>query len=43
MANIDRCNERCNSLDNLSGGTCVPNKTENSNLSAFNVITRINK
>ena len=28
MASLDRCNERCNTLDNFSCRTCVPNKTK---------------
>lgn len=43
MVNSDRCNGSCNSLNNASGRTCIPNKTEDVNLNAFNVITRINE
>ena len=32
----------CNTINHLSNKTCVPNKTEDLNLSAFNMITGIN-
>ena len=32
----------CNTLDDLSKRVCVPNKTEDLNLSIFNMITGIN-
>ena len=42
MVNLDRCHENCK-IPDLSGRTCVPNKTEDVNLSVFNLITRINE
>ena len=41
VVNLDRCVESCNTLNELSNKVCVPNKTEDLNLSAFNMITRI--
>ena len=43
MVNLDRCNGICNTINDISGRTCVWNKTEVVNLSAFNIIARINK
>ena len=43
MVSIDRCNGRCNTLDDLSSRTCVLNKTEVKNLNMFSMITRINE
>ena len=40
---FDRCNGSCNALDNLHREICVPNKTEDVNLSVFNMITRVNE
>ena len=37
---LDRCNGRCNTLNDLSNRTYVLNKTEDANLSVFNMITR---
>ena len=34
---------RCNTLNDLSNKVCVPNKTEDSNLSMFAKITEKNK
>ena len=36
---LDRCVGSCNTLNNLSNKVCVPNKTEDLNLSMFNIIT----
>ena len=38
---LDRCVGSCNTLNDLSSKLCVPNKTEDLNLSAFNMITGI--
>ena len=43
MVNLDRCNGICNTINDISRRTCVSNKTEVVNLSAFNIIARINK
>ena len=43
MLNLDRCNASCNTLDDPSGRICVPNKTDDATLSAFNMTTRINE
>ena len=40
---FDRCVGSCNSLNDLSNKVCVPNKTEDLNLSVFNMITGINE
>ena len=39
----DRCVGSCNTLNDLSNKVCVPNKTEDLNLSVFNMITGINE
>ena len=41
--NLDRCVRSCNTLNDLSYKVCVPNKTEDLNLSIFNMITGINE
>ena len=40
---LDRCAGSCNTSNDLSNKVCVPNKTEDLNLSAFNMITGINE
>ena len=40
---LDRCAGRCNVLNDLSSNVCVPNKTDDLNLSVFNIVTGINK
>ena len=40
---LDRSVGRCNTLNDLSNKVCVPNKTEDLNLSVFNMITGINE
>ena len=40
---LDRCAGSCNTLNDLSNKVCVPNKTEDLNLSVFNMITGINE
>ena len=40
---FDRCVGSCNSLNDLSNKVCVPNKTEDLNLSVFNMIVGINE
>ena len=42
VVNLDRCFGSCNILSDLSNKVCVPNKTEDLNLSIFNMITGIN-
>ena len=39
---LDRCVGSCNTLNNLPNKLFVPNKTEDLNLSMFNMITGIN-
>ena len=41
--NLDRCVRSCDTLNDLSNKVCVPNKTEDLNLSVFNMITGINE
>ena len=41
--NLERCVESCNILNDLSNKVCVPNKTEDLNLSMFNMITGTNE
>ena len=43
MVTLGRCIGNCNTLDNPFGSICVPNKTENVNINAFNMIIRINE
>ena len=44
LVKLDRYFESCNTLNNLSTKICVPNKTEDLNLSSmFNMITEINE
>ena len=40
---LDRCVGSCITLNDLSNKVCVPNKTEDLNLSMFNMITGINE
>ena len=40
---LEKCVGSCNTLNDLSNKVCVPNKTEDLNLSVFNTITRINE
>ena len=40
---LDRCVGSCNTLNNLSNKVCVPSKTEDLNLSVFNMIIGINE
>ena len=40
---LDRCVANCNTLNDFSNKVCVPNKTEDLNLSVFNMITGINE
>ena len=43
IVNLDRFNGCFNTLNNPFERICVPNKTEDVNLSIFNMITKINK
>ena len=43
MVKLGRCVGSCNTLNDLSNKVCVPNKTEDLNLSVFNMITGINE
>ena len=36
---LDRCVGSCNTLNDLSNKVCIPNKTEDLNLTVFNMIT----
>ena len=40
---LDRYVGSCNTLNDLSNKVCIPNKTEDLNLSVFNMITGINE
>ena len=40
---LDRCVGSCNTLNDLSNKVCVPNKTDDLNLSVFNMITGIDR
>ena len=40
---LDRCVGCCNNLNDLSDKVCIPNKTEDLNLSVFKMITEINE
>ena len=39
LVKLDRCVGSCKTLNELSNKLCVPNKTENLNLSIFNITT----
>ena len=41
--NLDRCVGSCNTFTDLSNKVCVPKKTEDLNLSVFNMVTGINE
>ena len=41
VVKLDRRADSCNTFNDLSNKVCVPNKTEDSNLSMFNIITGI--
>ena len=43
MAKLNRCVGNCNTLNELSNKVCVTNKTEDLNLSMFNMIKEINE
>ena len=43
LVKLDRCAGSCNNFNDLSSKVCVPNKTEDLNLSMFNIISRINE
>ena len=40
---LDKCVWSCNTLNDLSNKISVPNKTEDSNLSMFNIVTGTNE
>ena len=40
---LDRCVGSCNIVNDISNKVCVPNKTEDLNLSVFNIIIRISE
>ena len=42
VVKLYRCVGSCNTLNGLSNEVCFPNKTEDLNLSVFNMITGIN-
>ena len=43
MVRLDRCVGNCSTLNDLSNKVCVPSKTEDLNVSVFNMITGINE
>ena len=43
LVKLDRCGGSCNTINDLSIKVCVPNKTEELNISVFNMITGINE
>ena len=43
VVKLDRCVLSCNVFNDLSNKVCVPNKTEDLNLSMFNMTTGINE
>ena len=43
MVKLNTCVGNCNTLNELSNKVCVTNKTEDLNLSMFNMITEINE
>ena len=42
LVKLDRCIGSCNTLNDLSNKVCFPNKTEDLNLSVFDMISGIN-
>ena len=42
LVELDRCVSSCNTLNDLSNKVCFPKKTEDPNLTMFNMITGIN-
>ena len=40
---LDRCFWSCNTLNDLSNKICIPNKSEDLNLSVFDIITGIDE
>ena len=42
MVSLDKCSESCNASDDLSIKICVLSKTNDLNVQALNVTTRIN-
>ena len=43
LVKLDRCVGNCNTVNDICHKVCIPNKTEDLNLSAFNMITGINE
>ena len=43
VGNLDRCFGSCNTLKDSYNRLCVPNKTEDLSLRAFNIISGINE
>ena len=43
MINLDKCNVRCNSINDLSAKICVPSKTKDVNVKLFNMTTNKNE
>ena len=43
VVRLNSCTRNCNTFNDLSNKVCAPNKTENLDLSIFNMITGINK
>ena len=43
LVKLDRYAGSCNTLNDLSNKVCVPKKTEDLNLSVFNMITGVNE
>ena len=43
MVKLDRCVRSCNNLNDLSNNVCVTNKSEDLNLTIFNMITGTNE
>ena len=42
IISLDKCNESCNVVDDLSTKICVPSETKGINVKIFNMITCIN-
>ena len=43
MIGLDKCNESCNAVNDLSSKIFVPSKTKDVNVKVFNVIKKINE
>ena len=43
MVSLDKCNGRCDAVDDISLEICVLSETKNANVKVVNMITRVNE